>query len=377
MASDTLRPGNEAELCEAIAGARAPLDIRGGGSKHAIGRPSDAQILDMRGFAGVVDYDPPELVLTVRPATPLSEVQALVAGENQMLAFEPFDHGAIFGVPSGAATIGGVVAAGIAGSQRIAFGGARDHLLGCHAVSGRGEVFVAGAKVVKNVTGYDLPKLIAGSWGRLAAITELTLKVLPAPRVTATRVLRGLDPDAAVAAMAAAMGSQAEVAAAAHRSGAAPLTAFRLQGFEASVAARCAGLARSLAPFGPLEDAGADGAMIWDDLRTLSALPAERPLWRASVPPSAGGVLVRTLERAGAACLLDWAGGLAWIAHEDETIVRAAAAAAQGHAMLVRAPADLRARLATFHPQPAGLAALEERVRRAFDPRGVFETGRF
>jgi glycolate oxidase FAD binding subunit len=305
-------------------------------------------------------------------------VQALVAAQGQMLAFEPFDHGPVFGRPPGAATIGGVVAAGVSGSQRLALGGARDHLLGLRGVSGRGEAFVSGAKVVKNVTGYDLPKLMAGSWGRLAAITELTLKVLPAPRVSATRILTGLTPTAAIHAMAAALGSQAEVAAAAHLPGPAPTTAFRIQGFAASVAARCTGLARTLAAFGALHDPGAEGGAIWEAIQTLSPIAGPWPLWRINVPPSQGAEVVTQLEAAGARWMLDWAGGLAWVAFDGgPEVVRQAAAQAGGHAQLWRAPEPLRAQVAPFHPQPAGLAALEERVRRAFDPNGVFETGRF
>jgi glycolate oxidase FAD binding subunit len=382
MSEPAYRPDTEVELCEVIAeAARAGtrLMIQGGGSKSDFGRPTpEARILDMRGFAGVVDYDPPELVLTVRPGAALSEVQALVAAQGQMLAFEPFDHGPVFGRPSGAATIGGVVAAGVSGSQRLALGGARDHLLGLRGVSGRGEVFVSGAKVVKNVTGYDLPKLMAGSWGRLAAITELTLKVLPAPRVTATRILTGLDPQTATRAMAAALGSQADVAAAAHLPNPTPATAFRIQGFAASVAARCAALARTLAPFGVLQDRGPEGEAIWDALRTLAPLSGATAVWRINVPPSAGAAVVTALEAAGARWMLDWAGGLAWVAFDGEPeVVRDAAAQAGGHAQLWRAPEALRAQVAPFHPQPAGLASLEERVRRAFDPSGVFETGRF
>lgn len=375
-----LQPMDEQALCAAIADASAGgrrLAIRGGGSKRDIGRPvgEGAVTLDMRGLAGVVDYDPPELVLTVRPGTPLAEVEALVAGQGQMLAFEPFDHGPIFGRPDGAATIGGVVAAGIAGSQRLSAGSARDHVLGMRAVSGRGEVFVSGAKVVKNVTGYDLPKLLTGSWGQLAAITEITLKVMPAPRIRATRILTGLAPARAVAAMAAAMGSPAEVAAAAHLPGSESLTAFRIQGFHASVAARCDMLAARLAEFGSLHDPGeAEGERIWQALRTLSLLPAAAPLWRINVPPAAGAMVLDTLAQEGGHGLMDWAGGLLWAATDaDPAIVRALAERAGGHAMLVRGHADAP----TFHPQPPTLAALEERVRRAFDPAGLFETGRF
>lgn len=367
-----------AAIADALADGRK-LSIRGGGSKRDIGRPVEGgDTLDMRGLTGVVDYDPPELVLTVRPGTPLAEIAALVAGQGQMLAFEPFDHGPIFGRAESEATIGGVIAAGVAGSQRISGGGARDHVLGMRAVSGRGELFVSGAKVVKNVTGYDLPKLLTGSWGRLAAITELTLKVMPKPRMRATRVLAGLDPAQAVAAMAVAMGSPAEVTAAAYLPDE-KITAFRIQGFHASVAARCAMLAARLADFGVLHDPGeAEGEGIWDALRTLSPLPATSPLWRISAPPAAGAAICEALGRDGSRCLLDWAGGLVWAASDAPAdSVRAIATRAGGHAMLVRGPAELRASAPAFHPQPPTLAALEERVRRAFDPSGVFETGRF
>ena len=294
-----LRPANIDELCDIIAGG-GKLRLRGGGSKDAIGAPSEAQVVDMRGFAGVVDYDPPELVLTVRAGTPLAEVEALVAGEGQMLAFDPFDHGAMLG-NDGGATIGGVVAAGVAGPARLSRGGARDHLLGFTAVSGRGEKFVAGAKVVKNVTGYDLPKLMAGSWGRLAALTELTLKVLPRPREKLTLALRGLTEQTAISAMAKALGSSAEVSACAHLPEAegqgGSLTLLRLQGVGPSVAARAAGLEALLASVGAtVRLANADAEEHWRSLTTL-ALLGSGPLWRISVAPSAGARIAATVRR--------------------------------------------------------------------------------
>jgi glycolate oxidase FAD binding subunit len=338
----------------------------------------------MTGFAGVVDYDPAELVLTVRPGTRLAEVAALVGGEGQMLAFEPFDHGPIFGQPSGRATIGGVIAAGVAGSQRLSHGAPRDHLLGFRAVSGRGEAFVAGAKVVKNVTGYDLPKLAAGSWGRLFAMTEVTLKVLPRPRCRATWVIEGLGTEQAVAAMAAAMGSQAEVSAAAYlpekRLQDRSVMALRIQGFPASVAARGAMLAAILSPFGTAAELAPDECdSLWAGLASLAVLPAAPvPLWRINVPPSAGPAIAAVAERHEASWMFDWAGGLVWIAGDVEpAILRAAALQAGGHATLVRAPASQRADIPALHPLAPGVAALETRIRRAFDPHGVFETGRF
>jgi len=263
----------------------------------------------------------------------------------------------------------------------VAVGGARDHLLGFRAVSGRGETFVAGAKVVKNVTGYDLPKLAAGSWGRLFAMTELTLKVLPRPRVAATRFIEGLDDAGAVRAMAAAMGSQAEVAAAAHipadlNHGRA-MTAFRIQGFPSSVVARCAMLETVLGGRINTPD-DEQAAAIWSDLRTLAPLDGARALWRVNVPPSAVCAVIAAVRPLGAQWLLDWAGGLAWIGIDGEAgAVRQAALAAGGHATLLRGNDADRAAIPAFHPPAPGLAALEARVRRAFDPAGVFETGRF
>jgi glycolate oxidase FAD binding subunit len=284
-----------------------------------------------------------------------------------MLAFEPFDHAPLFGRTEGSATLGGVVAAGVCGSRRLSRGGTRDHLLGFKAVSGRGEAFVGGGKVVKNVTGYDVPKVMAGSWGRLAALVEVTLKVLPRPQVSRSLAVDGLDPREAVALMSAAMGSQADVAAAAHQPG---LSVIRLEGFGPSVDARSA-MIRTLAP-AARELAEDEAARAWAALR--HPLPDARVLWRISVPPSRAPPVVEALQGAWA---IDWAGGLVWSSCEDAVAVRAAADAAGGHAMLLRAPKAVRSQVPALHPPPAGVAALEARVRRAFDPAGVFETGRF
>jgi glycolate oxidase FAD binding subunit len=377
--ADAIRPDSADALAAIVAEAARDgtrLRLRGGGSKDAIGAPTqDARIVDLRGFSGVVDYDPPELVLTVKAGTPLVEVQALVAEKGQILAFDPFDHGAMLGDADGEATIGGIVAAGIAGPTRVSRGAARDHLLGFVGVSGRGERFVAGAKVVKNVTGYDLPKLITGSWGRLAAITELTLKVLPAPRLRLTLGVAGLDPDAAISAMARVMGSAAEVSAAAHLQdwNGAPLTAIRLDGFPSSVEARAAIVTRLVDGIAPLADD--EAARLWPAITTAAPLPAGAPLWRIIAPAAQMSKVITAID---GTWLLDWAGGLLWLASADDPdAIRALAAQAGGHAMLVRAEAETRALVPALHPQPQTLAALEERVRRAFDPAGVFETGRF
>jgi len=356
-----MRPGSTEALVEIVADAAASgrkLEIAGGGTKADIGAPREAERLDMSGFSGVIDYDPAELVLTVGAGTPLAEIEALVASKNQMLAFEP--HGA----PG--STIGGVVAAGVSGSRRVSRGAVRDHLLGFKAVSGRGEAFVGGAKVVKNVTGYDLPKLACGSWGRLFALTEVTLKVLPAPETTVTLAVEGLDPTAAVALMSKALGSQAEVAAAAYSNG---VTALRLEGFGPSVAARRR-LIEAMATVRALSEGDAEA--LWSALRgPLEDAPV---LWRLSVPASRAASVV---DAGLGHSVMDWGGARIWLASDQAEAVRRAAVTAGGHAMLVRAPEAMRATVPALHPQPEPVAALEARIRRAFDPAGVFETGRF
>jgi glycolate oxidase FAD binding subunit len=356
-----MRPESIEELAEIVADAASSgrkLEIVGGGTKTEIGAPREAERLDMTGFSGVIDYDPAELVLTARAGTPLAEIEALVASNNQMLAFEP--HGA----PG--ATIGGVVAAGVSGSRRVSRGAVRDHLLGFKAVSGRGEAFVGGAKVVKNVTGYDLPKLACGSWGRLFALTEVTLKVLPEPETTITLATEGLNPAAAVALMSKALGSQADVAAAACTDS---ITALRLEGFGPSVAARQT-LLESITPLRVLSEH--DALVFWSDF--WSPLSHAQVVWRLSLPASQAG---RVVEKSLGPWMMDWGGARVWLASDDAAAVRAAAAEAGGHAMLMRAPKAMRQTVPAFHPQPAPVMALEGRLRHAFDPMGVFETGRF
>jgi glycolate oxidase FAD binding subunit len=379
-----LTPTNADELRSVIADAARDgtrVEIRGGGTKAAIGAPRDTMILDMSSFCGVIDYDPPELVLTVQAGTPLAQVQALVEGERQILAFEPWDHGPLFGMPA-KATIGGIVAAGVAGPRRVTAGSARDYLLGFEAVSGRGERFVGGAKVVKNVTGYDLPKLIAGSWGRLAAMTQVTLKVLPYPRMVTTLVAEGLGSRAALAAMTRALGSHAEVSAAAHvpaaLNGGTAMTFFRIAGFEPSVESRASQLPILLRDYCSLWRLNpAEAERQWEAIRSAAPLN-DQTLWRLHVPPSKACAVIDVMEPAGARWFLDWGGGLIWLGFDGAAeLVRRTAAAAAGYATLVRAPMQMRAYVPAQHPRLPGVAAIEERVRRAFDPAGIFETGRF
>ena len=398
---DTLRAASDAQVAEAVAWAGETsrrIEVRGAGSKAAIGRPVQADlVLDVSGLTGVLDYAPAELVLTARAGTPLAEIEALLAGAGQMLAFEPIDYGPLLGGAAGQATLGGVIASNASGPRRLKDGAARDHFLGFQAVSGRGEVFKAGGKVVKNVTGYDLSKLMAGSWGTLSILTEVSLKVLPRPQTCSTLLIPGLSDNDALRAMSLAMGSTADVSGAAHLPGgtavrsplpaglnAEAVTALRLEGFGPSVAARLADLKGRLTSFGPstaLEPA--DSEALWAFLRDAGPLTGdERPVWRISAPPMQGpSVLAATRTELACEGFYDWAGGLVWLAvgsgpDAGEAVVRRASAAAGGHATLIRAPAAVRATVAVFEPEPPALAALTRQVKASFDPLNLLNPGR-
>ncbi|WP_242770861.1 FAD-binding protein [Sphingopyxis sp. YF1] len=386
------RPGNADDLRYVIndaACAGEKLRIRGGGTKDLVGRPLGREkVLDMRGFSGINSYEPAELVLTAGAGTPLHVIASALEAEQQVLGFDPFDHASLFGV-EGTATIGGVLAANASGSRRLARGAARDHLLGFTAVSGRGELFVAGGRVVKNVTGYDLPKLMAGSWGRLAALVEVTLKTMPRPQVSTTVRVTGLGVNQSANLMAHALGTSTEIAAARHFP--APLawhctgaehsvTDFLIEGFRESVEARCDHLVRFISDNvgeRPVDMIGAE-TCDWSAIGPNVALPFDQPLWRVSILPSRASACLEALETLGASYWMDWAGGLLWVSVGDKSVrVREIATAFGGHAMLLRAPDEVRERVAAFETSSAPLAALEGRVRRGFDPSGIFETGRF
>jgi glycolate dehydrogenase FAD-binding subunit len=398
--TDVLKPRDAKEVEEAVRWALSdekPLEIVGQGSKRAVGRPSQTDLtLDLSGLSGVTLYEPAELVLSAKAGTPLAEIEKLLDDNNQQLGFEPVDYGPLLGGEAGQGTIGGVIAANLSGPRRIKAGAARDHFLGVTAVTGRGDTIKSGGRVVKNVTGYDLCKLFAGSWGTLAAMTDVTVKVLPKPETEATVIVTELDDAQACAAMAAAMGSPYDVSGAAHLPDhvaawfdglpkAEATTALRLEGHAPSVAHRKETLAALMKPFGPvalLEEN--DSRALWRSVRQVKPFAAgagrERPLWRISTAPARGHELLATITPA-AQMFYDWAGGLIWVAmpfaeEPDAAAVRGAVAKVDGHAMLVRAPAALRASLDVFAPEPAGLAALSKRVKEGFDPRGVLNPGR-
>ncbi|HEY2660224.1 MAG TPA: glycolate oxidase subunit GlcE [Caulobacteraceae bacterium] len=383
---DTLDALAEAVTDAALAGE--PVEVLGGGALRGFGRPVNApRSLSTRRLNRIHFYEPDELVISLEAGVALDAVSEALATSGQQLAFEPPNLSRLLG-GEGVRTIGGVIAANLSGPRRLQAGAARDHLLGFVAVNGRGEVIKSGGRVVKNVTGYDLSKLIAGSWGTLAVISTVTLKVLPRPETAATLLVPGLEAGGAVRLFARALAAPLDVTAAAWlpatlagpwASG--PVAALRLEGLSLSVAERLdliAGLAEG-APTARLE-AGETQAL-WSAIRDAAPLaePRDRAIWRISVPPTTGPGVLTALP--GAIGYLDWAGGLVWLSVEDAgdsgaAALRAHIAHSGGHATLVRASAESRAALEPFQPLPAPLAALTARVKDAFDPLRVLNPGR-
>jgi glycolate oxidase FAD binding subunit len=398
--ADTLKPRDAKEVEDAVRWALSedkPLEVRGQGSKRDLGRPSQTDLtLDLSGLTGVTLYEPEELVLSARAGTPIAEIEALLDEHNQQLGFEPMDYGPLLGLPAGQGTLGGVIATNLSGPRRIKAGAARDHFLGLSAVTGRAESIRSGGRVVKNVTGYDLCKLFAGSWGTLAAMTDITVKVLPKAETEATVLIEGLDDARACAAMVAAMDSAADVSGAAHLPDhvaswfeslpkADASTVLRLEGFAPSVEHRKEALAALMKPYGPVAILDPEQSRaLWRSVRNVAPFAAEparaRPLWRISTAPARGHEIATAITPA-AQMFYDWAGGLIWVAmpFADEpaaAAIRAAVAHVGGHAMLVRAPAPVRASVDVFEPETPGLSALSKRVKESFDPKGILNPGR-
>jgi glycolate oxidase FAD binding subunit len=397
-----LRPADEKQLSDAVAWAAAekqPLEVVAGGSKRAFGRPVKAEHrLDLSQIAGVVNYEPAELILTARPATPLASIKAELQAKRQMLAFEPPDLSGLMG-SSAEPTLGGALACNLAGPRRVRTGAARDFFLGFSAVNGVGEIWKAGGKVVKNVTGYDMMKLMAGSFGTLSVLTEVTLKVTPRPESECTILLRALADKVAIAAMAKALNTPFEVSSVAHLppaaarrllspdlgAGLGAITAVRLEGPSPSVAYR-ADAVESVFSHGVRLDSSAS-AQFWSEVGEVHRLlpPLGRVLWRLCPTPSFASIVVNDVRTrlASAEGFFDWGGGLVWLSLDAEeagsdagaAIVRAAMKHG-GHSTLVVAPEAIRERIAVFEPSDGPLRELAARIKMGFDPSNVLNPGR-
>jgi glycolate oxidase FAD binding subunit len=396
--TDLLAPSDEAGIAAAVADAGAaqePLLVFGNGTKSGMLRPVHAaRSLSTRNHTGITLYSPNELVISACAGTPLAEIEATLAERGQHIIAEPPDLSAVFGVAR-PQTLGGVVATNLSGPRRVAWGAMRDHVLGIRAVTGRGEVIRSGGRVLKNVTGLDLCKLLAGSHGTLGVITEVTLKVLPAPEAVGTVMLPGLDAPAGVAALSAALGSPFGVSAAAwlppEASARIPALAgfgrsialARIEDFAASVTYRTARLREVLDHAGSEIFDDATSRAVWRAIGDLTPLAANDgdAVWRVSVRPSAGPVVLRAVTGAvGANGFLDWGGGLVWIAGPAtaaaHAAVEAAACAAEGIWMLMRATESLRTAVQVIPPEPEPLARITRRVKAALDPHAILNPGR-
>lgn len=366
-----LAPRDEAELAEALATRRQPVEVVAGGTKRVVGRPVEAEALDVSDLTGLVDYAPSEMVVTVRAATPVAELEAMLARERQRLAFEPPDLRTLLGT-EGVPTIGGVLAANLSGSRRVCAGAARDHFLGFRAVDGLGVAFKAGGRVVKNVTGYDLPKLLAGSWGTLAVLTEVSLRVVPAAEHEVTLAVPAASAASAVGLLVAALGSAHEVSAGAWEGRRRVL--LRLEGFEASVVARLAALRDELRSHGEGEEVIEAQASreLWRRVGCAEVLARWPVVWRVSLPATDMPALIEAARPAD--CLLDWGGGLAWLAFDAVTDVRPLLRG--GHATLFKAPLEARRSLPVFPPPGDHGREAIARLRQALDPHGLLNPGR-
>jgi glycolate oxidase FAD binding subunit len=397
-----MRPVDEREFARLLEEATAtatPIALVGGGSKEHVGRPTQAAAtVSTRGLRGITLYEPSEMVMSARAGTALSQIEDALTARGQMLAFEPVDLGPLAGGKAGEDTIGGVFATNLSGARRIRAGAARDHLLGVRAVSGRGEVFKSGGRVMKNVTGYDLCRGLAGSWGTLAVLCEVTFKVQPMPADTATLVLLGLPDEIAVEVLCDAMTTPFEVSGAIHlqpslaarlwheglrRQGQA-ITALRIENFANSVAYRKARLRDHLRAYGEIHELdNTNSHAFWGELRQLSILQgSEGHLWRISTAPGTGPKVVAAIATyMQVRAYYDWSGGLVWAEVPPTTDagaadIRRVIATHGGHATLIRAEPQVRAAVDVFQPLETGLERLSRKLKAAFDPAGILNPGR-
>ena len=364
-----MTPKTETDLSQIIKGANGPLRIQGGGTRP-IGH-CEGEVLRTSALTGISLYEPGALTLVAGAGTPVAEVEAALAAENQRLAFEPMDHRILLGT-RGTPTLGGMAATNVSGPRRISVGACRDFMLGVRFVDGAGNIVKNGGRVMKNVTGYDLVKLMTGAYGTLGVLTEVSLKVLPNVEAVGTLVLHGLSDADAIRAMSEALGSPFETTGVAHipASSGDARTLIRVEGFEASVKYRGAELQKLLKPFGESSFDVTDDGSDWAAVRDVSAFADQAgDVWRFSVKPSDATALVEKMD--ARAVQYDWGGGLIWVLCDGGRNLRHDVGSFAGHATLIRGVADVP----VFHPEPAPLAKLTQGLRDKFDPFGRLNAG--
>ncbi len=389
-----------AHLVAEAADTRTPIEVMGRGTKREVGRPVKyGTVLSTENLNAVSLYEPSELVLVAQAGAPLAQIEQLLADNEQELPFEPVDLGPALGFGPGQATIGGVIATNISGSRRIHSGSARDHVLGLEAVNGRGEIIRSGGRVMKNVTGYDLARGMSGSWGTLAMMTEIALKVLPAQREMRTIICFGLDDQTAVEALCLALGTPFEVSGTVHmHAGLAEqfseaeiagsgksVTAIRVENFPASARYRSNRLKQMLQAYAPaLELDTGPSRIFWNEVRALRMFQRrpDHPLWRISTQATIAPKLINAVSRKiEVRALYDWSGGLVWletppISDAGTVEIRRTLAEFGGHATLIRADASVRGAIDVFQPLDPQLMALSTSLKQVFDPVGILNPGR-
>ncbi len=352
---------------------KSPLEIVGAGTKQAFGRAvvTMGSVLDVSGLRGILSYEPNELILTAAPGTPVAEIAAALAEKGQRLGFDPPDWGPLLGAAPGLGTIGGAIACDANGPARVRLGAVRDQLLGFRGVNGFGEAFKAGGKVVKNVTGFDVPKLMCGAMGTLCVLTEVTLRVFPKPPLSTVLAVRDLSPEEGFALLRKVWSSPLDATGLAFSRDRALI---RLEGEKAPLAEKCTMLRALLG--GRAAEEVPDGEIAFRAIANGEMfLDTPYDVWRAFVPPAAAAGVAAEID--APLWLGDWAGGLLWLGTlPGSDTVRAAVHRAGGHAVLLRAAEETRERLDTFEPQSAVRMAVTKSVKAAFDPLGLFNPGR-
>ena len=380
--------GVAAIVREAAASVAMPLEIAGGGTRRALGRPVQAaRTLSLAALDGVTLYEPGELTLVAKAGMTISALEDLLDGENQQLTFEPADHRALLG-STGEPTLGGAIATGASGPRRLRMGAARDAVLGVRYVNGQGEILRAGGRVMKNVTGYDIPKLMCGAYGTLGVVTEIGLKVMPKSEVVKTLAIHGLTDGHAVAALAAALAMPCDISGAAHLPASVSrelgftdaATLMRVEGFETQATYRAAQLTDALAHFGEVSEVDSDP---WVAIRDAMMFAGDsRAVWRLSMKATDAPLMVAALrERVDVEAFYDWGGNLVWLACEEgrdasEGPIRQLLAGFGGHATLIRASDAIRAAVPVFEPEPAPVARLSAGLKARFDPSAILNPGR-